>query len=415
MDSIINSYKKSGLFEYVEENFKGIGSGFQLIPNDPYFTSQQWCQYNDGGFSPNSVYDADMDTDEAWNITQGDSELIVAILDTGVKLDHPEFSERIWINNSEFVNGIDSDWNGYVDDNYGGWDFVNNDNEPIDDHGHGTHVTGIALAEGNNNIGYAGVNWNSKIMICKVLDMNNTGWYSDWADAVYYAVDNGADVINMSLIGYDSSYLLQQAIMYANSFNVPVVVSAGNDNAMTLMYPAQYSDFSVGSTDSDDSRSSAFSGNISSGSNAGLTLDFVAPGNFIYGLSHLSNTNSAIFSGTSMAAPQLTGLISLLLSINPNLTISELQTILQESSEDQVGDSDDTEGWDMFYGHGRINAFSALSYLVEQIASFTENNTSSMKGDLIKKIDILGRDANSKGFNIEIYDDGSVEKKYVIE
>ena len=80
-----------------------------------------------------------------------------------------------------------------------------------------------------------------------------------------------------------------------------------------------------------------------------------------------------------------------------------------------MGDSDDTEGWDMFYGYGRINAFSALSYLVEQIASFTENNTSSMKGDLIKKIDILGRGANSKGFNIEIYDDGSVEKKYVIE
>ena len=374
IEELIELYQKTGLFEYVEPNFVGNGHGFQTTPNDNNF-NRQWSHYNDGTFSlSNSTIDADIDTDLAWDITQGDPNLIVAILDSGAKLDHPEFSGRIWLNTNENQNGIDTDSNNYIDDT-NGWDFVNNDNDPTDDHGHGTNVTGIALASGNNDIGYAGVNWNSKIMICKILDNNNSGYYSWWAEAIYYAVDNGASVINMSAGGNGSSTLLENAISYAYNNNVPVVVSTGNQNSV-IQYPARYTNaFAIGSTNSDDTRSVPFFWDTTSGSNYGPELDFVAPGNFIYGLSYSSNTNyNSYWGGTSQAAPLVTGLISLLLSVDSSLTITEIRTILEQSSEDQVGNSDDTSGWDQYYGHGRINAFQALTNNTLSVSNFENTN-----------------------------------------
>ena len=374
IEELIELYKKTGLFEYVEPNFVGNGHGFQNTPNDNNF-NRQWSHYNDGTFSlSNSITDADIDTDLAWDITQGDPNLIVAILDSGAKLDHPEFSGRIWLNTNENQNGTDTDSNTYIDD-INGWDFVNNDNDPTDDHGHGTNVAGIALASGNNNIGYAGVNWNSKIMICKILDNDNSGYYSWWAEAIYYAVDNGASVINMSVGGDGSSILLENAINYAYNNNVPVVVSTGNLNSV-IQYPAKYTNaFAIGSTNSDDTRSVPFFWSTTSGSNYGPELDFVAPGNFIYGLSYSSNTDyNSYWGGTSQAAPHVAGLISLLLSVDSNLTITEIRTILEQSSEDQVGNSDDTIGWDQYYGHGRINAFQALTNPSLSVFNFENTN-----------------------------------------
>ncbi len=377
--AIIEFYQKTGLFEFVEPNFIGTGDGVRLTtPNDNHF-SRQWQHYNDGTFSlSNSTIDADMDTNDAWDITKGDPNLIVAILDSGTKLDHPEFSGRIWDNNDENQNGSDSDNNGYIDDTLGGWDFVNNDNDPTDDHGHGTNVAGIALATGNNNIGYAGMNWNSKIMVCKILDSENSGKYSDWADAIYYAVNNGAAVINLSAGGTQSSSLLLNAVNYAYNNNVAVVVSSGNDNG-AIRYPANYTNaFAIGSTDSDDTRTVPFFWNTNSGSNYGSQLDFVAPGNYIYGLNFSSNTNYGTYwGGTSQAAPQVTGLISLLLSVNRNLTTSQIRTILRNTSEDGVGGTEDTPGWDQYYGHGRINAFKALNSLSPDIQSPSAPNLSS--------------------------------------
>ena len=374
IEELIELYKKTGLFEYVEPNYVGNGHGFQTTPNDNNF-NRQWSHYNDGTFSlSNSTTDADIDTDLAWDITQGDPNLIVAILDSGAKLDHPEFSGRIWMNTNENQNGTDTDSNNYIDDT-NGWDFVNDDNDPTDDHGHGTNVTGIALASGNNSIGYAGVNWNSKIMICKILDNNNSGFYSWWAEAIYYAVDNGASVINMSVGGNGSSTLLENAINYAYDNNVPVVVSTGNQNSV-IEYPAKYTNaFAIGSTNPDDTRSVPFFWSATSGSNFGSELDFVAPGNYIYGLSYSSNTNyNSYWGGTSQAAPHVAGLISLLLSVEPSLSVSEIRTILEESSEDQVGDSNDTSGWDQYYGHGRINAFHALTHSTLNIDNFENTN-----------------------------------------
>jgi thermitase len=339
--AIIEVYQKTNLFEYVEPNYIGKTLGFlQTIPNDTYL-NRQWSHINDGSFmlSPSKI-NADIDTDLAWDITQGDPNLIVAILDSGLKLDHPEFAGRI----------------------VAGYDFVNNDTDPTDDNGHGTNVAGIALASGNNAIGYAGVNWNSKIMSCKIVDSKGFGQESWWADAIYFAVDNGAKVINLSAGNENVSRLLENAIDYAFDSNVSVVVSVGNQNSH-IRYPAKYKNaIAVGSTNPDDTRSSPFVLGTVGGSNFGPELDFVAPGNYILGLSHISNTNyDNYWSGTSQAAPHVTGVISLLLSINPTLTVTEIRQILEASSQDQVGDGFDTLGWDQYYGFGRINAYRAIS------------------------------------------------------
>ncbi|PKG42345.1 S8 family peptidase [Psychroflexus sp. MES1-P1E] len=408
IEELIELYLKTGLFIYVEPDFIGKGHGFQTTPNDFYFNNQ-WSHYNDGSFLlSNSTIDADIDTDLAWDITQGDPNLIVAILDSGSKLDHPEFSGRIWNNTNETQNGSDSDSNGYSDDLFGGWDFANNDNDPTDDHGHGTNVTGITLASGNNNIGYAGVNWNSKIMICKILDENNSGFYSWWAEAIFYAVDNEASLINMSVGGNASSTLLEEAINYAYDNNVPVVVSTGNQNSV-IQYPAKYINaFAIGSTNSDDTRSDPFSWSDTSGSNYGAELDFVAPGNYIYGLDHLSNTNyNYYWGGTSQAAPHVAGLISLLLSVNTDLTVDEIRLVLEESSEDQVGDSEDTFGWDQYYGHGRINAFQALMNPLLNINSFENANENvtiypnpSTAGSPLEILNLIDGDYNLSFYTI---------------
>jgi len=367
------AYLATGLFEYVEPNYIGQGHGTMgTTPNDQYFLPRQWSHVNDGSFPlSNATEDADIDTDLAWDLTQGDPNLLIAILDSGMKLDHPEVAGRIWQNTGENADGADTDANGYADDLNGGWDFANEDNDPTDDHGHGTNVAGICLATGNNNIGYAGMNWYSQIMICKILDDENFGFYSWWADAIYYAVDNGADVINMSVGGNGASNLLEEAINYAYNSGVPVVVSTGNQNSV-IQYPARYEHaFAIGSTDADDTRSVPFFWNESSGSNFGPELDFVAPGNYIYGLRYNSNTSYGTYwGGTSQAAPHVCGLISLLYSVKPGLSVDEIRTILEETAEDQVGDAEDTPGWDPYYGHGRINAFEALSHSLLSNATY---------------------------------------------
>lgn len=371
---VIDMYQDTNLFEYVEPNYACAGHG---IPNDANFLSRQWSMVNDGTFplSPATV-NADIDMDLAWDITTGDPNLTVAILDSGMKLDHPEVSARIWMNTSEIIDGMDNDNNNYVDDIFGGWDFANNDNNPTDDHGHGTNVGGIAVATGNNGIGYAGVNWNSQIMVVKILDNNNSGFYSWMADGIYYAVDNGADVMNMSVGGNSPSSLLLDAVNYAYANNVALVVSTGNGDT-ALQYPSRYANsIAVGSTNPDDSRTSPFFWSATSGSNFGPEIDLVAPGNYIYGLSYNSNTNyNGYWGGTSQAAPHVAGVISLMLSVNPNLTVDDINAILIQTSVDQVGDpTEDTPGFDNFHGYGRLNAFQALTSNLLNVNEFENSD-----------------------------------------
>jgi subtilisin family serine protease len=360
---IIDAYYETGEIEYAEPDYVGTLGGVQeVIPNDQYYF-RQWGLHNDGTFPPGlAVAGCDLDMQNAWEIEQGDSSITVGILDTGVKFDHPELADRTWINYNEIPgNLIDDDANGYIDD-VKGWNFAGSNNNPVDGHGHGTNIAGIIGANSNNAIGYCGVDWNCKLMILKGFTDGGGGNVSWWANAIYYAVDNGARVINMSFGITNNSITLEDAVNYALENNVVLVACMMNENSSTVFYPAGYHGvIAVGSTDWNDIRSQPFF-NGSPGSNYGSHISVVAPGNVIFGLDYLSNTNYEIhFSGTSQATANVSGVASLLLAQDPNRTPGDIKYILEATAEDMVGNPiEDTPGWDQYYGFGRVNAYYAL-------------------------------------------------------
>lgn len=369
---LAETYMATGVLDFAEPNFIGEGGGkqvVQLIPNDTDW-GKQWGFYNDGTFGFGSpVVDADVDMELAWDITTGNSNVIAAILDTGTKMDHPDIYTRIWSNPGEIAgNSTDDDSNGYGDD-IRGWDFAYGDNDPTDDQGHGTNVMGILGATGNNATAYAGVDWNCQLMPIKILDAANYGYYSWWTDAFYYATDNGASVVNISAGGSGFSTMMLDAVNYAHANNVAIVACMMNNDVVAPYYPAAYDNtIAVGSTSPDDHRTSPFPWSPSSGSNFGNHIDVVAPGNYIYGLHYLVNNNTNTYwSGTSQAAPLVTGLCALMRGIDPSISVEDMRDILTSTAEDQVGDpSEDVAGFDRYYGHGRVNAGAALNIAVSR-------------------------------------------------
>lgn len=365
LKAVIEAYQGTGEVEYAEPDFEGESGGLLIVPPNDGQYARQWGLHNTGILSMTpAIPGADIDMENAWELSQGDSNIIVAVIDEGAKLDHPEFAGRIWINKEETPNnGIDDDQNGYVDD-YNGWDFANEDNDATDDQGHGTNVAGIIGANGNNSIGFAGVDWKCKLMILKALDQTGFGQYSWWIEAITYAVDHGARVINLSLGGSGASTALQNAVKYALDHGVVVVACMMNTNSDETFYPAAYTGvIAVGSTNPNDSRSSPFPWSATSGSNYGNHISVSAPGNYIYGLDYLSNTNyTSYWAGTSQAAPHVAGVSALLLAQDAKRTPAQIKSILETTAEDQVGKTnEDTQGWDKYHGFGRINAFLALS------------------------------------------------------
>lgn len=379
INSLIDTYQSTNLFKYVEPNYTGNAPNnlidiapseipgdvaldnqpiqIRFYPNDIKFHPRQWYHYNNGTFAvgtrETSSVDADMDTDFAWSINTGNPDIVVAIIDTGLKWDHPEFSGRLWQNPDEIADNSDTDGNGYKDDLHG-WNFYDNNNDISDQKGHGTRVTGVGFATGNNFIGYAGMNWQSKIMVCRITDENGDFDSNGVANAIYYAVDNGAKVINASLgVGIVTS-LLADAVKYAYNRNVLIVAGTGNDGVPGIAYPARFDEtIAVGGSDANDDRLP--------NSNYGDQLDFLAPGGSIFTLNHLDNSDyDTLGSGTSYSAAFVTGLISLLLSRHAALSPTRIKNLLINSAEDEVGDPNDTEGWDPYYGYGRINAYKAL-------------------------------------------------------
>jgi thermitase len=378
VEELVREYMQTEVFEFAEPNYIGKGGGVQgFSPNDPNY-SNQWQFYNNGTFNSDAVVGADIKMEDAWDITTGDSSIVVAILDSGMKLDHPEISSRIWQNTADNNgDGLDDDNNGYNDD-FQGWDFAYSDNIPDDPHGHGTNVGSIVGMDSNNGTGLAGVDWNCKLMIGRILDENNSGYYSWWADAIFYAVDNGADVINISAGGSSFSFALKTAIDYAHTNNVVVVVSMMNEDNNTTYYPAGFANsIAIGATGVDDKRVSPFFWNATSGSSFGNHIDLAAPGSPIYGLSNNSNTNySSYWGGTSQAAPQVAGVVSLMKALDPALGVEAIRDILKNTADDQVGDpSEDIAGWDQYYGAGRMNAGAALAFVLSAISSNEEVNS----------------------------------------
>lgn len=415
----VEAYTKTGKFDYVEPDFIGYGAGKEIcppdvIPNDAGFNSQ-WSLRNTGSFSlATAVAGNDIKAVEAWDITTGSSSVVVCIIDSGTKLDHPDLAGRIWKNPKETViNTKDDDGNGKIDD-IQGWDFANNDNDPTDDHGHGTNVGGIIGATGNNGIGYAGIDWNCKLMIIKGLKNDNSGLYSWWEAGIYYAVDNGAKVINMSLVGSSNSASLEAAVNYAWNKGCIVVACMGNDNTDALRYPAAFSNLiAVGSVNPNGKKSTPFFWSTTSGSNYGSFIDVCAPGNYIFGLKFDSNTNyNSYWGGTSQATPHVAGLASLMLAKNPTLTPAKIKDLIQKGCDDQTGDpTQDVAGFDNHHGWGRINIKKTLGLVPTSLPDLTNESAqlqvfpNPSKGIFtlsIAEILMAHPDAIGRGGNLEI-------------
>ena len=272
-----------------------------------------------------------------WNNGHTGQGIIVAVIDTGVDYNHEDLKNNIWINTKEIAgNGIDDDGNGYIDD-VRGWNFDNNNNNVLDNNGHGTHVSGTIAAE-NNGIGVTGIAYNSQIMPVKVLDANGSGSYSNITKGIYYAVDNGAKVINLSLGGDSANDTLKSAIEYASSKGVIVVMAAGNNGDSIPSYPARYaynSGIAVGAVDQNNNFA-----NFSNRSGSQEIAYITAPGVNVY--STVPNNQYDTYSGTSMAAPHIAGVVALMLSANPNLTESQVRQIIISTSANSTSPTEPT-------------------------------------------------------------------------
>lgn len=336
--------------EYAEPDYIRYAS---VIPDDPDF-SQLWGLHNTG--QTGGVADADIDAPEAWDISTGSKDIIVGVIDTGVDHSHPDLNDNIWINPGEIPdNGVDDDGNGYIDDVHG-INAITDVGDPMDDEGHGSHVSGTIGATGNNGVGVVGVNHQVSIAGCKFLSAAGTGSTSDAIKCIDYMVGlrqagNNIRILNNSWGGGGFSQALSDAIDGSEAADILFVAAAGNDavdNDVNPSYPSNYeheSVLAVASTNASDE--------MSWFSQWGLTsVDMGAPGSAI--VSTLPGGGYGSASGTSMAAPHVAGAAALVLSVNPDLNAVELKQLLMDSGDDNAALTGKT------VSGKRLNAFRAL-------------------------------------------------------
>ncbi|MDP1538930.1 MAG: S8 family peptidase [bacterium] len=349
----VKEFKKRADVIYAEPNYIAYAL---MAPNDPYY-KYQW-------HLDNPVYGG-IQMKKAWDISTGTNSVVVAIVDTGIAYE----------NYGKYCQAPDLAQTCFVS----GYDFVYNDTHPNDDNNHGTHVAGTVAQSTNNNLGVAGVAFNTCLMPVKVLDSSGSGSYTQVADGIYYAANNGAKVINLSLGGSSDSATLKEAVAYAYQNGVTVIAACGNDNKPNCLYPAAYNDYviAVGATQYDEKKAPY--------SNYGLSLDLVAPGGntsldqnkdgYADGVLQQTFASSGqlcsfafyFFQGTSMAAPHISGVAALLIA-NGNADADkdgitspqEVRNVLQSTAEDKGATSrDNTYGW------GLVDAYAALSWTAE--------------------------------------------------
>lgn len=343
---ILDSLKRLDYIKYAEPDFM---MSADTIPNDPYYDSLWGLKQ--------------IHAPMAWNNSTGDTTLIVGIIDTGIDYNHIDLLPNIWINPDEIPNnGIDDDNNGYIDDIHG-WDFFNNDNDPMDDHGHGTHIAGIIGASGNNSIGIVGVNWNVKMVALKFLSATGSGNTSDEISAIEYAIEENIRITNNSY-GRECCDCFSQAeydvIQLASDSNMVFCAAAGNkahtnDIDLSFQHPSY-----PASNDLDNIISVASSGYcdlLSNFSNYGeLSVDLSAPGEQIF--STVPGNSYALKSGTSMATAFVTGAIANIWKLHPQLSNIEIKERLLETV-DIIPSNEE-----LLFSKGRLNVYGASGGLI---------------------------------------------------
>jgi subtilisin family serine protease len=341
----IERMKASGFVEFAEPDYPLRAS---IVPNDPHFASGlQWPLRN--GTSGRDIHAID-----AWDAQRSASNIIVAVIDSGIRYTHEDLAANMWRNPGEIPgNDVDDDRNGVIDDIHG-INAIDGSGNPMDDADHGTHVAGIIGAVGNNGRGIAGVAWNVKLMACKFLASDGFGFTSDAVEAVDYARKNGAHVINASFGGEEYSEALYAAIQSARTAGIIFVTAAGNEQLdidITPMYPAAYDLENIvvvgGST-----RLDAFDATYS---NWGASrVDLFAPGTSVYSTWGSSDTAYLSETGTSMASPHVAGAIALMKARLPDFTSSQIISRLLAT----VDTLPDFEG--RCRSNGRLNLVRAL-------------------------------------------------------
>jgi thermitase len=364
ISSFMTDMNTADISTYLEPNFKFEAN---FIPNDPYW-NQQWGLINIGA-------------DYAWNRQVGNRQLgnnsvLVAVIDTGINWNHPDLAAN------------------YV---ALGYDWVNNDTDPMDDNGHGTHCAGIIAAALNNSIGIAGLA-QVRIMVEKGLNQYGEGCEDDLANAIIHAVDQGADILSNSWGGYEDSILIHDAVKYAYEKGVLIVAAAGNNAWDDKAFPAGYDEvIAVTATDSSD--------NPASFTNFGDWVELAAPGVHIY--STFYNDDYAYMSGTSMACPHVSGVAALVWSQFPYMTRDWVRLWLRYTADD-LGDS----GFDVYYGYGRINAEKAVEeppihdLLISDLEAPRYIEPGSV-GNLTATVFNLGK-SNETNLTVELFANGSI-------
>lgn len=343
------------MVEYCEPRYL---SHLAFTPNDPSFGSQSFLNQ--------------ISAPDAWDIEKGDSNVVIAIVDAGIALNHPDLRDQIWKNRADPLNGLDDDMDGYPDNLYG-WNLVdNNSNIEYTDSDHGVHVAGLAAAATDNSVGVAGLAFGCKLM---PLMAGKRTEVTHGYDAIIYAADHGADIINCSWGEYYPSFLGKDAVEHASSQGALVVAAAGNGSSDAKYYPAAYPEvMSVVAVDPLDQKAGL--------SNYGFYMDIAAPGLAL--LSTTGRTNYNTKSGTSTSAPLVSAAAALIKSKNPSYSADLIRELLKQSS-DTIPSGLINNSYINKMGAGRLNVFRALN----------------MSGVPIWKIDVLGfQDNNDQWFGV---------------
>lgn len=307
LEKVRAALSKNPHVKYVEPNYLAKSGG---TPNDPTYASQ-W-------------HLPKISAPTGWDISTGSNVIDIAIIDSGVDPTHPDLAAKL----------------------LPGYNFVNGNTDTHDVLGHGTAVAGSAAAIGNNSTGVAGVAWNNPIMPLLVLDATDSASYSNIASAITYAVDHGVRVINVSIGGSSSSSTLQNAVNYAWSKGAMVFASAMNNASSVPYYPAACTNaVAVSATTSSDT--------LASFSSYGNWITISAPGSYIYTTNNGGGYGA--WNGTSFSSPITAGLAALILSVNPNLSNTQVVNIIKNNADD-LG----TAGFDQYFGYGRINVYKSL-------------------------------------------------------